>query len=374
MVVIVLYIIVLFLFCCVCVCAAVQDTKQLFKAIRALFTVGARLTAAYLAAAMGYLQRYIACILVLSIEHSSAFVTPVIQRAGDVCTATTALAAKGPGYQQSWEPEKRPLGDYSSYLKDAQTKGIGKPHTVELWGGTDEQSPQQRLLIEDRKPLPNGDMPVTIKVIGVGGAGGNAINGMVSTTKNLQGVEFIAMNTDQQALFSSLAGVKLPLGQSSTGGLGAGGRPEVGASAAMESKEAIAECVMGADMVFITAGMGGGTGTGAAPIVAQIAKGLGCLTVGVVTSPFEFEGRSRGRQAAAGLAALRSHVDALLVVANDRLLQIIPSRMSMTDAFLVADDILRQGVIDFADVTSVIKDSGAALIGIGTGVGPTRAQ
>jgi hypothetical protein len=143
MVVIVLYIIVLFLFCCICVCA-VQDTKQLKPFGRYLPLVlahSSKLTLA--AAAMGYLQRYIACILLLSIEHSSAFVTPVVQRAGDVCTATTALAAKGPGYQQSWEPEERPLGDYSSYLKDAQTKGIGKPRTVELW--TDEQSPQQRL-------------------------------------------------------------------------------------------------------------------------------------------------------------------------------------------------------------------------------------
>ncbi|KAG5185371.1 Tubulin/FtsZ, GTPase domain-containing protein [Tribonema minus] len=231
-------------------------------------------------------------------------------------------------------------------------------------------------------------MPVLIKVVGVGGAGGNAINGMVSTTQNLQGVEFIAMNTDQQALHTSLAGRKLALGHSSTGGLGAGGRPEVGEAAAKESRQEITELLVGADMVFITAGMGGGTGTGAAPVVAEIAKGLGCLTVGVVTSPFQFEGRSRARQAAVGLAALEKHADALLVVANDRLLQIIPSRMSMTDAFLVADDILRQGVIgtselilrpglinvDFADVRSVVQNSGSALIGIGTGVGPTRAQ
>ncbi|CAN0539594.1 unnamed protein product, partial [Ectocarpus sp. 12 AP-2014] len=231
--------------------------------------------------------------------------------------------------------------------------------------------------------------PVSIKVVGVGGGGGNAVDGMITTaTRKLSGVEFIAMNTDTQALTKSHAEVKIALGSTVTRGLGAGGKPEVGLAAAMESLPEIEKTLAGADLVFVTAGMGGGTGTGAAPVIASAATGMGCVTVAVVTEPFGFEGRQRSRQAAAGLAELREAADTVLVVANDKLLEIVPGRMTMKDAFLVADDVLRQGVIgtselivrpglinvDFADVRQVITNSGTALIGIGTGSGKTRAE
>ncbi|CAM9363732.1 unnamed protein product, partial [Hapterophycus canaliculatus] len=182
--------------------------------------------------------------------------------------------------------------------------------------------------------------------------------------------------------------VKLTLGSTVTRGLGAGGKPEVGQAAAVESLPEIEKALAGADMVFITAGLGGGTGTGAAPVIAAAARGMGCVTVAVVTEPFEFEGRQRSRQAASGLAELRKAADTVLVVANDNLLEIVPGKMTMRDAFLVADDILRQGVIgtselivrpglinvDFADVREIIRNSGTALIGVGTGTGKTRAE
>ncbi|CAM9675593.1 unnamed protein product [Pylaiella littoralis] len=231
--------------------------------------------------------------------------------------------------------------------------------------------------------------PVLIKVIGVGGGGGNAVDGMITTaTRKLAGVQFLAMNTDTQALTRSHAEVKITLGSTVTRGLGAGGKPEVGQAAATESLSEIEKALAGADMVFITAGMGGGTGTGAAPVIAAAARSMGCVTVAVVTEPFEFEGRQRSRQAAAGLAELRKAADTVLVVANDKLLEIVPGRMTMSDAFLVADDVLRQGVIgtselivrpglinvDFADVREIISNSGTALIGIGTGTGKSRAE
>ncbi|CBJ25613.1 plastid division protein FtsZ [Ectocarpus siliculosus] len=231
--------------------------------------------------------------------------------------------------------------------------------------------------------------PVSIKVVGVGGGGGNAVDGMITTaTRKLSGVEFVAMNTDTQALTKSHAEVKIALGSKVTRGLGAGGKPEVGLAAATESLPEIEKTLAGADLVFVTAGMGGGTGTGAAPVIASAAKGMGCVTVAVVTEPFGFEGRQRSRQAAAGLAELREAADTVLVVANDKLLEIVPGRMTMKDAFLVADDVLRQGVIgtselivrpglinvDFADVRQVITNSGTALIGIGMGSGKTRAE
>ncbi|CAM9977797.1 unnamed protein product, partial [Ectocarpus sp. 4 AP-2014] len=210
---------------------------------------------------------------------------------------------------------------------------------------------------------------------------------MITTaTRKLSGVEFIAMNTDTQALTKSHAELKIALGSTVTRGLGAGGKPEVGLAAAMESLPEIEKTLAGADLVFVTAGMGGGTGTGAAPVIASAARGMGCVTVAVVTEPFGFEGRQRSRQAAAGLAELREAADTVLVVANDKLLEIVPGRMTMKDAFLVADDVLRQGVIgtselvvrpglinvDFADVRQVITNSGTALIGIGTGSGKVR--
>ncbi len=225
-----------------------------------------------------------------------------------------------------------------------------------------------------------------IKVLGVGGGGGNAVNRMVET--GIQGVQFWGINTDAQALTKARAKNTLNIGREVTRGLGAGGNPAVGKAAAGESREDIERICKGADLVFVTAGMGGGTGSGAAPIVAEVAKDCGCLTVGVVTKPFGFEGRKRMQQANAAIEALQDAVDTLIVVSNDKLLQIVPENTPVTDAFLVADDILRQGVVgiseiiikpglinvDFADVRTVMGDAGTALMGVGTGRGKTRAQ
>ena len=229
--------------------------------------------------------------------------------------------------------------------------------------------------------------PCVIKVLGVGGGGGNAVNRMIQT--RIEGVTFWGINTDSQALAKSLAPNVLNIGRQLTRGLGAGGDPRVGEKAAMENTKELERICKGADMVFITAGMGGGTGSGAAPVVAEIAKSdCGCLTVGVVTKPFAFEGKRRMNQALAAIEELRKHVDTLIVVSNDKLLQIVPDNTPVTDAFLVADDILRQGVVgiseiilkaglvnvDFADVRAVMKDAGTALMGVGTGVGKNRAS
>mmetsp|Transcript_9470 Transcript_9470/g.28583 ORF Transcript_9470/g.28583 Transcript_9470/m.28583 type:complete len:397 (-) Transcript_9470:2176-3366(-) len=230
-----------------------------------------------------------------------------------------------------------------------------------------------------------GTTPCLIKVIGVGGGGGNAVNRMVGFVDD---VEFWSINTDAQALSSSQAQNKCGIGEFLTKGLGAGGNPEVGSKAAEESKSAIYEAVKDADLVFITAGMGGGTGSGAAPVVSRLARESGCLTVGVVTKPFTFEGRRRLKQANEAINRLREHVDTLIVVSNDKLLQIVADDTPLNEAFLVADDILRQGVIgvseiivkpglvnvDFADIRSVLKDSGSALMGIGSGTGKRRAH
>jgi len=228
--------------------------------------------------------------------------------------------------------------------------------------------------------------PCIIKVLGVGGGGGNAVNRMIQT--QIEGVAFWTINTDVQALAKSLAPNILNIGQSTTRGLGAGGDPAVGQVACMENYDDIRHICQGTDMVFITAGMGGGTGSGAAPVVAEVAKKeCGCLTVGVVTKPFAFEGRKRMKQAEDAIEELRKCVDTLIVVSNDKLLRIVPDNTPVTDAFLVADDILRQGVVgiseiivktglvnvDFADVRAVMKDAGTALMGVGTGVGKTRA-
>jgi len=230
-----------------------------------------------------------------------------------------------------------------------------------------------------------GNSPCVIKVIGVGGGGGNAVNRMVG---GVEGVEFWSINTDAQALSRSLAPNTCNIGAKLTIGLGAGGNPEIGRKAAEESRDLIGEAVSAGDLVFVTAGMGGGTGSGAAPIVAEVAKEMGCLTVGVVTKPFAFEGRRRMQQANDAITNLRDKVDTLIVVSNDKLLQIVPDNTPLQDAFSVADDILRQGVVgiseiivrpglinvDFADVRSVMADAGSALMGIGTGSGKTRAQ
>jgi len=226
-----------------------------------------------------------------------------------------------------------------------------------------------------------------LQVLGVGGAGGNAVNRMIET--RIEGVSFWAINTDAQALTKSLAPNTLNIGRQTTRGLGAGGNPEVGKSAAMENAEDIKEICRGADLIFVTSGMGGGTGSGAAPVVADIAKNeCGCLTVGVVTKPFSFEGRKRMKQAEDAIKNLQMAVDTMIVVSNDKLLQIVPDNTPVTEAFLVADDILRQGVVgiseiiikpglvnvDFADVRAVMKNAGTALMGVGTGSGKMRAQ
>jgi len=232
---------------------------------------------------------------------------------------------------------------------------------------------------------PEAAAPCLIQVLGVGGGGGNAVNRMIST--GIEGVSFWAINTDAQALSSSLAPQRLNIGRKLTKGLGAGGNPEVGKEAALESSAELQSIVEGSDMIFITAGMGGGTGSGAAPIVAGIARDAGCLTVGVVTKPFGFEGKKRMQQAEQSIDELKDNVDTLIVVSNDKLLRIVPDKTPMADAFLVADDILRQGVIgiseiilktglvnvDFADVKTVMKNAGTALMGVGTGEGRTRA-
>ncbi|MEO0852692.1 MAG: cell division protein FtsZ [Cyanobacteria bacterium J06648_11] len=226
----------------------------------------------------------------------------------------------------------------------------------------------------------------SIKVIGVGGGGGNAVNRMVLS--QLSGVEFWSINTDSQALVQSQAQEQLQIGQKLTRGLGAGGNPAVGQKAAEESHDEILAAIEGADLIFIAAGMGGGTGTGAAPIVAQIAKETGALTVGVVTRPFSFEGRRRMSQADEGIAALQHCVDTLIVIPNDKLLSVISEQTPVQEAFRVADDVLRQGVqgisdiitipglvnVDFADVRSVMADAGSALLGIGMGSGKSRAR
>ncbi|MCC6403004.1 MAG: cell division protein FtsZ [Fimbriimonadaceae bacterium] len=224
-----------------------------------------------------------------------------------------------------------------------------------------------------------------IKVIGVGGGGTNAVNRMVEA--GIEGVEFVAMNTDVQALDRSLANRKVQLGANLTRGLGAGGDPEVGAAAAEESKGEVRKAIEGSDMVFVTAGMGGGTGTGAAPVVAEIARELGALAVGIVTRPFVFEGPRRSKLAEQGLTSLQGRVDTLITIPNDRLMDVAERKTTLLNAFRIADDVLRQGVqgisdiinipgqinVDFADVRSVMLNAGPALMGIGHGVGDQRA-
>ncbi len=224
-----------------------------------------------------------------------------------------------------------------------------------------------------------------IKVIGVGGGGNNAINRMIDS--GLEGVEFIAVNTDAQALLSSKAGNTLQIGEELTRGLGAGADPRIGKEAAEESTDQIADAIKGADMVFVTAGMGGGTGTGSTPIIAEVAKEMGSLTVGVVTKPFTVEGKKRMDKAMEGIKNLKGKVDTLITIPNDKLLEVAEKKTTLVDAFTIADDILRQGVqgisdlititglinLDFADVKTIMTDAGSALMGIGTAQGENRA-
>ncbi len=225
-----------------------------------------------------------------------------------------------------------------------------------------------------------------IKVIGVGGGGGNAVNRMIAA--GIKGVEFVAINTDHQALLRSQASIKLQIGDKLTRGMGAGANPEKGQRAAEESRDEITAALKGTDMVFITAGMGGGTGTGAAPVVAEIARDMGILTVGIVTKPFAFEGRRRMEQAENGIAVLREHVDSLVVIPNERLRLVSDQRITLANAFQEADSVLRQGVqsiselitaeaainLDFADVTAIMKDAGYAHMGIGRADGKDKAE
>ncbi len=233
---------------------------------------------------------------------------------------------------------------------------------------------------------PQGESFARIKVVGVGGGGCNAVNRMIE--EEVKGIEFIAINTDAQALLFSKAETRVHIGEKVTRGLGAGGNPEIGRKAAEESQEELERVLAGSDMVFITAGMGGGTGTGAAPVVASIARKLGALTIGVVTRPFTFEGRRRTEIALKGIEALKEQVDTLIVIPNDRLLQIVDKKASLQDAFKVADDVLRQGVqgiselitvpglinLDFADVRTIMSEGGAALMAVGEAEGDERAR
>ena len=239
---------------------------------------------------------------------------------------------------------------------------------------------------EDNNNITMMDGTATIKVIGVGGAGNNAVNRMIDS--GIKGVDFIAVNTDRQALQTSKAATKIQIGEKITRGLGAGANPDIGAQSAEESRAEVSEVLRGADMVFVTAGMGGGTGTGAAPIVAQVAKEMGILTIAVVTKPFTFEGKKRLSQAERGIESLKGKVDTLVVIPNDKLLQVIDRKTSITEAFQLADDILRQGVqgisdliaipglvnLDFADVKTIMLNQGMAHMGVGRASGENRAE
>lgn len=234
--------------------------------------------------------------------------------------------------------------------------------------------------------MPDAEGAALIRVVGVGGGGSNAVNRMIEA--GIAGVDFIAINTDSQALMSSRARQRLHIGERATRGLGAGGDPEVGSRAAEESVEELHSVLRGSDMVFVTAGMGGGTGTGATPTIAKVARDEGALTIGVVTKPFTFEGAKRAKSAEAGIEQLKEHVDTLIVIPNDRLLETADKRVTLTDSFRMADDILRQGIqgiselitvpglinLDFADVRTIMSMGGAALMAIGHGDGQDRAQ
>ncbi len=294
-------------------------------------------------------------------------------------------------YPPQAEPDSAQLNPGAAVSAVHSVNGMASDNNVYAFGNAhaanEGGSPSQPKVGENTK---SGDIVPSsvakIKVIGVGGSGGNAVNRMVESDVN--GVEFWSINTDSQALTQSAAQKRLQIGQKLTRGLGAGGNPAIGQKAAEESREEIAAALEGADLVFITAGMGGGTGTGAAPIVAEIAKELGALTVGVVTRPFTFEGRRRTNQADEGLSALQGRVDTLIVIPNDKLLSVISESTPVQEAFRTADDVLRQGVqgisdiiiipglvnVDFADVRAVMADAGSALMGIGIGSGKSRAR
>jgi len=285
----------------------------------------------------------------------------------------------------SCESDQSKLSDIA--ITNAMTNETsGQMHNSVIHLGHSRNNIKQQMGIDSNQDNIMLGSVARIKVIGVGGGGGNAVNRMIAS--EVTGVEFWAVNTDAQALLQSAAAKRFQKGQKLTRGLGAGGNPAIGQKAAEESRDEIAHALEGADLVFITAGMGGGTGTGAAPIIAEVAKEAGALTVGVVTRPFNFEGRRRTQQAEEGIQALQSRVDTLIIIPNDKLLTVISEQTPMQEAFRVADDILRQGVqgisdiitipglvnVDFADIRAVMADAGSALMGIGMGSGKSRAR
>ncbi len=269
--------------------------------------------------------------------------------------------------------------------KDVNATGMSSGNDSSSYQQESSYQPSSIQSSDNITAAPVSAGPAKIKVIGVGGGGGNAVNRMIKN--GLTGVEFWLMNTDLQILNTSTCKNRIQLGAKLTNGLGAGGEPQIGEKAAEEAQQEITAAIEGADMVFVTAGMGGGTGTGAAPIVAKIAKDLGILTIGVVTKPFGFEGKRRQNQALQGLEKLRESVDALIVIPNDKLLDVVDRRVSLTESFVVVDEVLMRGVqgisdiitipglinVDFADVKSVMAASGSALMGIGRGSGEGRA-
>ena len=282
-----------------------------------------------------------------------------------------------PAYgQPPYGQDPRSLDPSSPDARDPREAPDGQNGQRRRWSGSEGAA-------EDLEPLVQTTF-ARIKVVGVGGAGGNAINRMIAS--GVDGIEFVSVNTDAQALLTSEATIAVRIGDKLTKGLGAGGRPEIGERAAEESADGIAELMRGTDMVFITAGMGGGTGTGASPVIAKLAKAAGALTVGVVTKPFDFEGTRRRRAGEEGIAHLRETVDALITIPNERLLHMVDPKTPITEAFRIADDVLRQGIggisdlitkpgiinLDFADVKTIMRDAGSALMAIGHGHGDSR--
>ncbi|KAG1657360.1 hypothetical protein FOA52_015914 [Chlamydomonas sp. UWO 241] len=307
-----------------------------------------------------------------------------VASSSSACSSSRAPAPAAP---------RMPTASTSRRMSPAQQAALGVPamrssSSLTPCMRTDKRSTRANLVVQS-SGYP-GFAPVggraNIKVIGVGGGGGNALNRMIGS--GLHGVEFWALNTDAQALAAHAAMNKIQLGGQLTRGLGAGGEPSLGREAAEESEDAIRKMLTGADLVFITAGMGGGTGTGAAPVVARISKEMGILTVGVVTYPFNFEGKRRGNQAAVGIENLRDNVDSVIVIPNDRLLDVATSRTALQEAFGLADDVLRQGVqgisdiitvpglinVDFADVKTIMSNAGTAMLGVGVATGENRAE
>jgi cell division protein FtsZ len=291
-----------------------------------------------------------------------------------------------PGVEQPREPEERHVRTAEERLRHVFSADIPE-NIMELSTGTAAPDKPRFGREEPRAPsVPAPQLQPVLRVVGVGGAGVNAVNRMIEA--GVQGVDFLAINTDLQSLQSSSADVTLHIGNELTRGLGSGSNPELGRQAALEQYDEIKSLLKGADMVFIAAGSGGGTGTGAAPVVARITRELGALAVGIVTKPFSFEGSRRGAQADEGIEVLAEEVDTLIVIPNSRLLSVLDKRVSMVDAFTMADDVLRQGVqgisdlitlpglinLDFADVRTIMANAGTALLGIGMGVGEQRAM